>query len=149
MKKLKITIRNLQKKIPVNPAKIKGLVSFIFSRERASKTGEITVCFMGDREIRELNLLYLGRYEPTDVIAFDLSGGKKEISADIAVSADTAIRNAKIYRTSKLYELNLYVTHGILHFLGYDDKTAKQRKAMEIKAAQILLSVCPSIKPKQ
>ncbi len=147
VKKIKIHVRNLQKRISVNPGKMRDLARLIFSREGVSKKGEITICFMGDREIRELNLLYLGRYEPTDVIAFDLSAGKKEILADIAISADTAIRNAKIYRTSKLYELNLYVIHGILHALGYDDRTAKQRKVMETKTAHIFSKICPSTKP--
>ena len=82
--------------------------------------------------------MYLGSDCPTDVIAFDLSATKNEISADLAVSTDTAIRNARIFKTHAGYEVYLYVIHGILHLLGYDDKTAQQRKVMEHKAQRIL-----------
>jgi len=68
-------------------------------------------------------------------------GKKNELCADIIVSTDTAVRNAKAYKTSASYELNLYVVHGMLHFLGYDDKTARDRKKMDKKAAQYLLNI--------
>jgi rRNA maturation RNase YbeY len=82
--------------------------------------------------------MYLGRYSATDVISFDLSGNKKEFLADIAVSVDTAILNARIYKTSTLCELSRYVIHGILHLAGYDDGTKKQRKIMHEKTNLIL-----------
>jgi probable rRNA maturation factor len=73
---------------------------------------------------------------PTDVLAFDLSapGAVRVLLADIIISADTAARNAKIFHTTPLYELYLYVVHGVLHLLGYDDKTKAQRKLMHKKA---------------
>lgn len=77
----------------------------------------------------------------TDVIAFDISEGKKAITADIAISTDRALRNAVVYRTSPLYETYLYVIHGVLHILGYDDKTGKERKVMEEKTRKILKHV--------
>jgi len=72
------------------------------------------------------------------VIAFDLSLDKKKILADIAISTDTAIRQAKIFKTSPLYETYLYVVHGVLHIIGYRDATFKQRKLMDEKAHYIL-----------
>lgn len=84
--------------------------------------------------------MYLGEYCPTDVIAFDNSAKNAEISADIAVSSDTAIRNARLFRTSPLYELHLYVVHGVLHILGYRDNTAGKRKHMQERAESILLT---------
>lgn len=89
--------------------------------------------------------MYLGIDSPTDVIAFDLSTARDEISADLAISTDTAIRNARIFKTSAAYEVYLYVIHGILHLLGFRDSTERQRKLMEEKANQI---ICPFIKPK-
>lgn len=85
--------------------------------------------------------MYLAQDCPTDVIAFDLSGDKKEILADVAISTDTAIRQARVFKTSPAYETYLYVVHGILHILGYDDKTAKESKIMEQKAVGILTSL--------
>ena len=82
--------------------------------------------------------MYLGSDCPTDVIAFDLSATKNEILADLAISTDTAIRNARIFKTCAAYEVYLYVIHGILHLLGFRDSTERQRKLMEEKATQIL-----------
>lgn len=86
--------------------------------------------------MKALNARYLGKYTPTDVLAFDSSLKKGEILADIAISTDTAIRNARTYRTSASYEVYLYVIHGLLHLLGYDDKTTGQKKIMQKEAAK-------------
>jgi len=66
-------------------------------------------------------------------LSFDLRerpGRRAGTSADVVVSTDTAAANALIFKTSPAYELNLYVIHGILHLLGYDDRSARQRKKM-------------------
>ena len=89
--------------------------------------------------------MYLGCDSPTDVIAFDLTDREDEFSADLAISTDTAIRNARIFKTCAAYEVYLYVIHGILHLLGFRDSTERQRKSMELKANQI---ICQFIKPK-
>jgi probable rRNA maturation factor len=125
---VKIIIKNLQKKIPVYPTRIKKAILKVLSKEGKRKSIEITVCFVSDAGIRELNKKYLHRDGPTDVLVFDLGA-----SADIIVSAQTAIRNAEIFKTTLQGELNLYVTHGLLHLLGYDDCTPKQRKLMRKK----------------
>lgn len=90
---------------------------------------------MGDAKIRELNKKYHHSDCPTDVLTFDLSDPRKrnDLSSDIIVSADTALRNAKIYKTSADFELNLYVVHGALHISGFDDLTKKQAKLMRKK----------------
>lgn len=125
--------------------KIKKAIRVCFSSEKITKPAEITVSFVGDKEIRKMNLKYLGRNGPTDVIAFDISHGKDSILADIVVSADTAVYNSRLYGTRPLYELYLYVIHGVLHILGYRDKTGRQRQLMDRKAAEIL---CRYIRPK-
>lgn len=137
---MKVAVRNLQKRIPVNPKRITKTVLKVLSIEGIKKSGEIAVCFVDDPKIRELNLKYLGKNNPTDVIAFDIAGPQspEKICADIVISTDRAISNAKIFKTSPLYELYLYVIHGVLHILGYDDRTAKQRQLMQNKEKEIL-----------
>lgn len=90
----------------------------------------------------------MGKNSSTDVIAFNLTDTKdlKNVFADIVVSTDTAIRNTKIFKTTLFYELCLYVIHGLLHILGYNDKLKKQRQIMEKRQKEILK--CLSIKPK-
>jgi probable rRNA maturation factor len=66
-------------------------------------------------------------------MAFDLSAEKNKICADIIISCDTAVKNARIFKTSPQRELKLYVVHGILHILGYDDHTPSQKALMRKK----------------
>ncbi|MDP2938259.1 MAG: rRNA maturation RNase YbeY, partial [Candidatus Omnitrophota bacterium] len=121
---MKIAVRNLQKKIPVNPKRITKIVLKILSQEGIKKSGEITVCFVNDQRINKLNLKYLGKNNPTAVITFDVAEPKckDEIFADIVISTDRAIDNADAFGTSPYFELYLYVIHGVLHILGYDDR---------------------------
>ena len=129
---MQITIKSFQKKIPVYPKRIKKTILKILSKEGLKKSGAITVCFVNERKIKKLNLKYHNKNAPTDVLTFDLSD-KKNLLADIVVSTNAAIQNAKSFKTTPFYELNLYVIHGILHLLGYDDCTQKQRQLMHRK----------------
>ena len=142
---MKIAVRNLQKKIPINPKRITKTVLKILSQEGIKKSGEITVCFVNDTKIKELNLRYLGKNNPTDVIAFDIAEPKRpdKIFADIIISTDRAIDDARIYKTSPLYELYLYVIHGMLHLLGYDDKSKKDRLIMHKKEESLTYDLKP------
>jgi probable rRNA maturation factor len=106
--------------------------------EGVKKSCRINVCFLGDKKIAELNRRFFNKTGATDVISFELSDNQKEILADIAVSAETAVRQSKIYRTSPADETLLYVIHGLLHICGYDDKSLRQRKIMREKAELIL-----------
>lgn len=135
MNGLKITIKNLQKKIPIFPAKIKKTILKTFKNE-GIKEGEITVSFVSDRLISKLNFKYLSENRPTDVLAFNLTDKRKTIIADIIISAETAMRNSKLYQTTLPYELNLYSAHGCLHLLGYNDNNPKNAKIMRKKEAE-------------
>jgi probable rRNA maturation factor len=88
--------------------------------------------------MRNLNRSFLKHDQTTDVLAFGRLKGAEALCADIAVSADTALRNCRVYGTTPQEELYLYIIHGVLHLLGYDDKTAGQRALMQKKAEEIL-----------
>ena len=145
---LRITIKNPQKRISVQPKRIKKAVLKALSQEGAKKSGEITICFVNDSAIRRLNSRYLDKDNATDVIAFDItepfdalrykSSRHNNIFADIVVSTDRAWANARLFKTSPAYEMYLYVIHGVLHLLGYDDKRERQRRIMHDKAISIL-----------
>ncbi|MDD2928022.1 MAG: rRNA maturation RNase YbeY [Candidatus Omnitrophica bacterium] len=135
---MKITIKNLQKKVPIYPARIKKSILRALEQEDPKKEGEITVSFVSDKLISKLNFKYLKKKQPTDVLAFNLAdkADSKKILADIVVSADTALRNARIYKTSAADELNLYSIHGLLHLLGYTDHTLKNKSLMQKKESK-------------
>jgi probable rRNA maturation factor len=133
-----INIQNLQGKIGLDLRLVKRIAWEVLDRQAIKARGEITISFVSDKEITQLNKKYLSHNYPTDVLAFDLSEDKNKLSADIIVSAETAVSNAGIFNTSVLYEIYLYVAHGLLHIAGYDDKTTRQRNLMHKKAVQIL-----------
>lgn len=150
---MNIVIKNLQKKIALKRRflrQIKKAIRRAWKSEcRKDRRAEITLCLVDNRRIRKLNLRYLGRDEPTDVLAFNLGAKRKMLVADIIVSAQGASVNARRFKTNLSYELLLYAVHGILHILGYSDENSRQKKIMHSKAVKILAILpCLSIKAK-
>lgn len=86
--------------------------------------------FTDDAGIKRLNARFKGSKAATDVLAFD--------TGDIAVSVDTAKRNARRYGNILTGELKLCMVHGILHLCGYDDTSAPKRKMMRAMEKRIL-----------
>lgn len=134
---MQIFIQNLQKKLPINPKKIRKLISKILKDEKIKKSGFINICFVNNQLIKKFNTKFLKVNETTDVLAFNLSDKRnKNILADIMISTDAAITSSAKFKTTPTYESLLYVAHGLLHILGYDDQTAAQKKLMRIKEAE-------------
>ncbi len=130
-----ININNLQKCLRVDKKKILRAARVVLQEEKECGPGCINICFTDKRLIRKLNNKFLGVDSPTDVLAFCLSRNKKKegLLAEIAVCAEAAVENAGIFGTKKEDELILYVIHGILHVLGFDDHTKKQKLLMRKK----------------
>ena len=132
---LKITVKNLQDKTLISSLMIKNLIKRILKEERIKAKGEITVSIVTDPLIKKLNQAYCKKNIPTDVLAFNSSEhfNKENLFADIVVSVDTASYSSKIYATSLLKELKLYIAHGLLHLLGYNHNTPLKKGAMQRK----------------
>ncbi|MDD3374805.1 MAG: rRNA maturation RNase YbeY [Candidatus Omnitrophica bacterium] len=138
---IQLTVKNLQKKIPINLNLIKQKIVSILCSENVLDA-DLSVVFLTDQRIRTLNKKYLNHDYATDVLSFDLLSHQKisknkYLEGEIFVSAETAYRNAKIYGSTASQELMLYVVHGILHLLGYNDKTVLDIKKMRAKEQQI------------
>ena len=135
---MKITLANLQKKIPVSAEKIKKLITQVLKGERVKKSGQISICFVDNQQIKKFNTKFLKVKRVTDVLAFNLSDKKNKniILADIVISAQEALKQAARYKTTCDYELSLYAVHGLLHILGFNDHTRDQIKLMRKKESQ-------------
>ncbi|MEI6831181.1 MAG: rRNA maturation RNase YbeY [Candidatus Omnitrophota bacterium] len=135
---MQILIKNLQNKVPLYPNRIKKLISGILKGERVKESGCINICFVNNTLIKKFNIQFLKNTSSTDVLAFNLSDRKKNkiLLADIMISAETAITHARKFKTTPNYELMLYVAHGILHILGYDDRNNTEAKLMRKKEAE-------------
>ena len=137
---MKITIENLQKKIRINHARILRAVKKTFLYKKV-EGATLSVVFVTDQRIKALNKKYLKREYTTDVLSFDLRENlkvTKNVEGEIIISTDTAKRNARIFGTSVNREIVLYVVHGILHLLGFDDHTPGQIKRMRGEERKIL-----------
>jgi probable rRNA maturation factor len=93
---------------------------------------EINYIFCSDQHLLHLNKQFLGHDFYTDIITFDNSEEKKKISADIFISVERVKANAEKYNTAFKDELHRVLIHGVLHLLGYKDKTKKDREKMRM-----------------
>ena len=132
---MRITLKNLQNKLPIHSGKIKKLILKVLKGQKVKASGWINICFVDNPQIKKINAKFLKTKGSTDVLAFNLSDKKEKniILADIMISAQTALKQAGNFKTTPDYELSLYVVHGILHILGFGDHTPRQIKLMRKK----------------
>jgi len=129
---MRIEIANHQKLLPLDRKAIRSLCRQVLA-DHGREAG-VSICVVDDAEIRRLNARYLGRDEPTDVLAFpledDFATGDEPLLGEVVVSAERAIAEARRRNLPPHSELALYVAHGLLHLLGYDDHDAAERRRM-------------------
>jgi len=101
------------------------------------KLGEINYIFCSDKYILEINRQYLNHDYFTDIITFNYNNDKL-ISSDIYISIDTVAKNAEYYNVKFENELNRVMIHGILHLLGFDDKSEDEKIVMRNKEDEAL-----------
>jgi rRNA maturation RNase YbeY len=95
-------------------------------------TGEISYVFCSDDYLHQINLQHLKHDTYTDIITFNYCENDI-ISGDIFISIDRVKENAVSFSTSFHTELHRVIIHGILHLLGYDDKTNQDKTTMRSK----------------
>ncbi len=99
--------------------------------------GDISYILCSDNYLLEINRQYLNHDYFTDVITFDYSE-ENVISGDIFISVDTVADNAKEYNVTFEKELERVMVHGVLHLVGYNDKSDSEVKQMRAKENQYL-----------
>ncbi|MBN1509108.1 MAG: rRNA maturation RNase YbeY [Sedimentisphaerales bacterium] len=125
---------------PVNPSKLAALVRAI-GRRFAVRRAVVSIGVVGDAEMRRLNRRFLQRGANTDCLSFDLSDGadsEQPRVLEVVVNAEMAIREAARRRHAAEAELALYVAHGLLHQLGFDDVTTEAADRMHRMEDEIL-----------
>lgn len=97
------------------------------------KIGVLNYILTSDNILVQLNTEYLKHITLTDIITFDLSEKEGEVTGDIYISLDRAKENAREYKVALNNELNRLMIHGVLHLMGYKDKTAAEKAIMRSK----------------
>ncbi len=82
--------------------------------------GEVDVLLTSDAEIKRLNKAFRGKNKATDVLSFPAPEEAKGVAGDLAVSLDTAARQAAEYGLSLRDEVRILLLHGLLHLAGED-----------------------------
>ncbi len=134
----KIEITSHQDAIRVPRKRIAELIAFA-AGEEGVRIAEVDVAVVASEEIATLNHRYLRHAGETDVLSFDLSDADTPgLSAQIVICGDVARRQADLRNTTIQREALLYVLHGLLHLIGYDDTGIRSAARMHAREDEIL-----------
>jgi rRNA maturation RNase YbeY len=99
-------------------------------RKSGWKISNLNFIFCSDKYLLKINKEYLQHDYFTDIVTFDNSELKKTIEGDVFISVDRVKSNAKFFDTGFSDELRRVMAHGVLHLLGFGDKTEKEKEKM-------------------
>jgi rRNA maturation RNase YbeY len=114
-----------------NQKKLVKWIGDVISSE-GFQVGEINYIFCDDSYLNKINQEFLNHDAFTDIISFDYTLGK-EVGGDIFISIERVLENAEKFNEVFENELHRVMIHGILHFIGYKDKTKKDKTLMRTK----------------
>ncbi|RXI99406.1 rRNA maturation RNase YbeY [Anaerobacillus alkaliphilus] len=125
---------------------VETLLKYVAREERVTEGSEISVTFVTNDRIREINKEYRNKDTVTDVISFALNDDESDIIdelipnllGDIIVSYSRMVQQAEEYGHSVERELGFLVVHGFLHLLGYDHMNEVEEKVMFKRQEELL-----------
>ncbi|MCT8139684.1 rRNA maturation RNase YbeY [Anaerobacillus sp. CMMVII] len=125
---------------------VETIVNFVAVEEKVPVGSEVSITFVDDKKIREINKEYRNKDTATDVISFALNDDESDmftenipnLLGDIIVSYPRAVLQADEYGHSIDRELGFLVVHGFLHLLGYDHMNEEEEKVMFKRQEELL-----------
>ena len=135
---MKVTITTLQDHVKLDAVLIRRAVRYVMKKERRGE--DVSIAFVDDARIAELNEQFLKHAGPTDVIAFNLDSpcDPDGLLGEVVVSAEMAAAEARRRHIAIERELLLYVIHGVLHLLGYDDSAPREARLLRGRQRRLL-----------
>jgi probable rRNA maturation factor len=124
-----IEVVNRQRKLKIDCERWQGFTTNVLAVMPADVPG-VTVAFVSDRAMRELNRLWRHKQGTTDVLSFPaeqdaFESGEGSSLGDVVISVEQAARQAKENRLSLDEEIAQLILHGVIHLCGYDHSTDK------------------------
>ena len=110
----------------------------VIAAESDKKITNISFIFCSDAFLIGINNQYLKHNSFTDIITFNNSDNLKYIDTDIYISIDRINENSLQYNETMKNELHRVMIHGVLHLLGYSDKSSNEKKIMRKKENEYL-----------
>jgi len=152
MPKLKVYVKNNQTEVKV-PVGIRLLIrrccQAVLTTEKFGRDAEVSVSFVSNNEIKNLNKIYRNKDSVTDVLSFSLTSedGTVELNpetgavqlGDVVISLETAVKQAQNFGHSLEREIGFLTVHSMLHLLGYDHETSQlDQRIMREKEESVL-----------
>ena len=119
---------------------LKSWITSVISLHNA-KLGQVSIIFVSDKYLLDMNNQYLSHNYFTDIITFNYSESVENqqiISGDLFISLDTVKSNSVDFNVSYEHELNRVIIHGILHLLGQNDESDEEFDEMKRKEDHFL-----------
>ena len=141
-----VVVINRQRSQRVDRSRLHSFMLRVLQLRPPEQAGEFAICLVSDRKMREFNRRYRDRSTPTDVLSFpdetpDGSPAQQRYLGDIAISVDTAARQAERVGHSLDREIEILALHGYLHLLGYDhERDAGEMMRLQRQLDRTLLS---------
>jgi probable rRNA maturation factor len=128
-----VAVRNRQRRLKINTrllAEIARQTLELVGKTRA----QLGIVLVDDVTIANLNAQYHATPGPTDILSFDYGDGE----AELIISVEHAVAQARRFRTTAAREIILYVVHGVLHLSGHSDLTRPDRSRMRAAERRIM-----------
>lgn len=120
-----------------NPLKTKRWLQRVAEAENQS-IGNLNYIFCSDRHLLKINLQFLRHHSLTDIITFQYHEEGQPLEGDIFISIPRVRDNARKFKVNFTDELHRVMAHGLLHLMGYRDKTPAEKRVMREKEASCL-----------
>jgi probable rRNA maturation factor len=126
----KIAIASPQEIVPIDRKRFREAARAVLEGEGIADA-DISLAFVDNATIHQLNKRYLNHDEPTDVLSFPLGeADARTLAGELVIGVEMAQTQAAERKHDVQAELTLYVIHGLLHLCGFDDKNGQAAARM-------------------
>jgi probable rRNA maturation factor len=131
-----VSIKNQQKIYKIDLKRLRRSIKKLM-KELNCFESEISILLVDNKQIQEINKIYLHRDSPTNVISFAMTEGEcatinPYVLGDVIISIETALCDAEKGNINCMDEVEFLLIHGLLHLLGYDHENTTFAKALEM-----------------
>jgi probable rRNA maturation factor len=115
-----------------NPKKTTSWIKSVIKKE-GCRLNSLNYVFCSDEYLKEINIQYLRHKTYTDIITFNYNPAEGVVEGEIYISVDRVRENAKTFKTDFQTELHRVIIHGVLHLIGFNDKSKSEKALMREK----------------
>jgi probable rRNA maturation factor len=132
-----ISARNVQRRHPVASREARKVVGLLMDELLEIEAYDLSILFVNETRMAQLNKTHLQHEGPTDIITFDYCTPAL-LHGELFICPAVASKHAQKYRASLGRELARYIIHGVLHLRGFDDQTPAARRKMKREENRLL-----------